>query len=288
MLPRTEHPTTSEVPKSSATGLGNVVVGTDFSEAAHRAVERAAALPFAPGGCVELVHVSSRSRAPDISDRLAAERDWLGERTATVRFSAITGSPAAALCDHARHTRAELVVLGRTGASRLRDRLLGTTAERVVRTGSTSALLVTRPAAGPYRRALVAVDFSESSRLALELTARVCDPSRGEILVVHAASLEAGKGTVRDRERIFADAHERLAMFLAAVPLPIHGRPLIVFGEPEHEILEIARKRDVDLIAVGSAGKGPLRRAVLGSVAEGVMAEAACDVLVARLPELRG
>jgi nucleotide-binding universal stress UspA family protein len=75
----------------------------------------------------------------------------------------------------AHHGRAELVVLGRHEEKERswRDRLLGTTAERVIRNGDVSVLVVAEPAKAPYRRPLVAVDMSQSSRLALQLALRL-------------------------------------------------------------------------------------------------------------------
>lgn len=48
------------------------------------------------------------------------------------------------------------------------------------------------------------------------------------------------------------------------------------------EILDLAEELGASLIALGSRGLGPLKRLVLGSVAEGVVYHASCPVLVAR------
>ncbi|HXV50076.1 MAG TPA: universal stress protein, partial [Candidatus Binatia bacterium] len=55
----------------------------------------------------------------------------------------------------------------------MKDLLLGTTAERVVRKGDRPVLVVKRAADAPYRRVVVGVDFSEDSRYALELALRL-------------------------------------------------------------------------------------------------------------------
>src|SRR4030066_2328266 len=59
------------------------------------------------------------------------------------------------------------------GRGELKDWLLGTTAERVVRKGDRPVLVVKRPPEGPYRHVLVAVDFSDTSHRALALAAHL-------------------------------------------------------------------------------------------------------------------
>lgn len=54
------------------------------------------------------------------------------------------------------------------------------------------------------------------------------------------------------------------------------------FGDPAECILALAREVDADLIAVGTHGKRGVERMVLGSVAEAVLRQAPCPVLVLR------
>jgi nucleotide-binding universal stress UspA family protein len=290
----------STVPSTSR-GLGNVLVATDFSAVARTAVARAAHLPFSAGGRLELIHVLPERRSATIADAEARERldevrDSLLPAVGgpAVVISVGHGQPAAVLCDRARHSRAELIVIGRHGTRSVEDMLIGTTAERVVRHGSTSTLIVMTPAGAPYRRPLVAVDLSESSRLALDLAARISRPPGDEIAVLHVVSSESDRdnpvihaSTLElRRELILGDAHRKLSAFLSTTNLPVRWRSAIQFGEPGSRILEAARQHGSDLIVVGSTGKGTLRRALLGSVAEIVMGAATCDVIVARLPEV--
>ncbi len=53
-------------------------------------------------------------------------------------------------------------------------------------------------------------------------------------------------------------------------------------GNPASEIVKAAKDWPADLIVIGSHGRGGLTRALMGSVAEGVMRQAPCPVLVAR------
>jgi nucleotide-binding universal stress UspA family protein len=53
-------------------------------------------------------------------------------------------------------------------------------------------------------------------------------------------------------------------------------------GDPAQQILEEARRREVDLVVVGSHGKRFAERILVGSVSSKVVAHAHCDVLVVR------
>ncbi len=54
----------------------------------------------------------------------------------------------------------------------------------------------------------------------------------------------------------------------------------VVAGRPHTEIANYATKHGIDLIVMGSAGRGGVRRALLGSVAERTLRSADCPVLV--------
>ncbi|MGH8874506.1 MAG: universal stress protein, partial [Acidimicrobiia bacterium] len=60
-------------------------------------------------------------------------------------------------------------------------------------------------------------------------------------------------------------------------------RPLVVEGPPVESLGEVVRRRSADLLTVASRGSSPSSMARLGSVAEGALAGAPCDVAIARV-----
>jgi nucleotide-binding universal stress UspA family protein len=80
---------------------------------------------------------------------------------------------------------------------------------------------------------------------------------------------------VRDGRRLLATFAERAPR----EPLPKQFLPA---GKPVEEIVRTAKDWGADLIVVGSHGRAGVQRALLGSVAEGVMRAAPCAVLVVR------
>lgn len=53
-----------------------------------------------------------------------------------------------------------------------------------------------------------------------------------------------------------------------------------IYGEAYTTILEVAERDNVDLIVIGNRGQSRIQRFFLGSVANRVIAEAKCPVLV--------
>lgn len=65
--------------------------------------------------------------------------------------------------------------------------------------------------------------------------------------------------------------------------IPVHH--VFLEGDPASEIVRYAVDAGVDLIVMGTHGRTGLERLLMGSVAEKVMREARCSVLVVKLPK---
>jgi nucleotide-binding universal stress UspA family protein len=64
----------------------------------------------------------------------------------------------------------------------------------------------------------------------------------------------------------------------AEVPL----ETLITYGDPADELIAFADREEIDVIVIGSSGKGFLKRKVLGSVSHKVLENAKCSVYIVR------
>lgn len=64
----------------------------------------------------------------------------------------------------------------------------------------------------------------------------------------------------------------------SGIPLEVK----VAYGEPADELLGFATREEVDVIVIGSTGKGFLKRKVLGSVSDKVVRNAKCSVYVVR------
>ena len=69
---------------------------------------------------------------------------------------------------------------------------------------------------------------------------------------------------------------------LAELPGFDPDQACLILGAPHHEIVELARRIDADLIVVGASEAGAIHRAFLGSTADRLVRKAPCPVLVVR------
>jgi nucleotide-binding universal stress UspA family protein len=289
--------------------LRRVLVATDFSAGAARAVARAARLPMGRGAALTILHVLPVGRTHDERTRLAAAaRRALavatrmarqrvrrsGQADIAIRPLLAAGHPVAEIVRSARRCGAELVVVGRHGERTFRDLLIGSTAERVIRRGDRPVLVVGRPARAPYRRPLVAIDVSASSPYGLQLARRVAGPGASlDVLHAHSVPLEGYMRRAGVSDEIMqayrAEYQRRAAValdkFLAdALDGNAGGRRVLRRGDARRVILRELQHEPVDLVVVGTHARPGVSHLLLGSVAEAVVRGAGCDVLVARAP----
>ena len=135
-----------------------------------------------------------------------------------------------------------------------------------------------------FHRILCPVDFSECSRHALDVAVELASSQGSAITVLHAIHpipytdpLMAGAIVFRpeDIERIDGDLRRFVSVYGGRVPI----ETCVVQGSAVVAILEEARDEPVDLIVMGTHGRGGFEAFMLGSVAERVVRRASCPVL---------
>jgi nucleotide-binding universal stress UspA family protein len=280
--------------------LERFLVATDLSSRAQKAVARAVQLAKEHGGILTVLHVlageagyetRTQQSASKIEKDLRRKVEALSpkkDRVTTVRV--VPGTPFVEIIRQGREEAADLILVGAHGENFIKDLLPGTTAEKIVRKGDRSVLVVKQGAQRSYRRALVAVDFSDHSRHALELALRLAPQAEFHALHVYSGFegmlRRAGikdSGIIRYQRQVAREARQQMEVFMRAIDRrrkPI--RKEVWNGQARREITTIARRLRADLVAVGTAGRTGVPYILLGSVAEHVMREAPCDVLVAR------
>jgi nucleotide-binding universal stress UspA family protein len=81
------------------------------------------------------------------------------------------------------------------------------------------------------------------------------------------------------------DARRRLATLLSdADQKKFRIRRDLKWGAPATEVEDYARREGIDLIVMGTHGRGTIANLVLGSVADKLLRNAPCPVLVVRPP----
>jgi nucleotide-binding universal stress UspA family protein len=57
---------------------------------------------------------------------------------------------------------------------------------------------------------------------------------------------------------------------------------IVEYGEPVDKLIEFAKREQVDVIVIGSSGKGFIQRRIKGSVSHRVATSAECSVYIVR------
>lgn len=285
--------------------LTRLMVATDFSMCADLALARALRLPVGDGASLTLFHASrpvpGRGAPGDMSlegrclSRMAgaARRRLRAREPVEVKEELRAGDVVQEASSAARRLDVELLIAGRPHLMRHHDvTQRGVTVRGLVRQVEAPLLVVSAHPARPYHRPLVAVDLSEDSRRALELTLRLCPPP-AKVTVLHVPEpctrpelWQAGMTSVEHwlvvRHEIESTARKAVSRFLA--PYREAGRECeicIRCSEPlEEALLAEAAEQSADLLALGMPA--PEGKAAPLELPERVAMRSPCDVLVAK------
>ena len=146
------------------------------------------------------------------------------------------------------------------------------------------------------KRILVATDFSEPSEAALAYGRELSRNFGSTLLVVHVVDDFLNRGAGSDgfvfsdptlQQEIEATARKRIESLLSDEDRAVIGARavVIVSNTPAYAIVDYARRANVELIVMGTHGRGAVAHLLMGSVAERVVRIAPCPVLTVRHPE---
>ena len=147
---------------------------------------------------------------------------------------------------------------------------------------------------------LVAVDFSPYSKQALCFAGQLAEKLKAQLLVLHvihdpaeAPGFYAPKGKKKKFLKSMEDAaEEMMEEFLLemrqaypdVVPLK-KAKPLLVVGTPVTRIVEVAEKKQVKMIIIGSHGRTGLAHLLVGSKVQRVVQLSPVPVTVVKNPQ---
>jgi nucleotide-binding universal stress UspA family protein len=136
------------------------------------------------------------------------------------------------------------------------------------------------------KKILVATDYSACGNAALKWSAALAREARAALMVVHVDErLPLYRSGVAYSGITEPGLPNLVKELLAVKPddcVPCEHR--LLMGDPAAEILQLALEENVDLIVLGTHGRTGARRLLLGSVAESVLRQAVCPVLVCKEP----
>jgi nucleotide-binding universal stress UspA family protein len=297
--------------ESPRKALRRILAASDLTEDSDRGLQAAAALARAVGAdlfvhhCVTqpvfpywegLVNEETRSRWID-GARMDLEwqvRRVLGDEFTPAALQVVVGEPARSITEHVREVGADLLVLGPHQPRAAFDDLIGTTADRLIRTTSIPCLVANRPVQPPLRRVLIPVDFSGPSDHAVASAMELLGSavfSRGEEgpeTVIEVMFVCAFAASYPRPLAVEPRLSEQVSGALARLP-PDHRVRILPriqnAAVPVDGIRRAAERMDAELIVIGTHGYGTLGRALIGSVASAVVRTIPYPVMIVPPPD---
>jgi len=143
------------------------------------------------------------------------------------------------------------------------------------------------------KKILVPIDFSPPSKNAFKYAVRFAEEFGGELTLLYVLEPESMTGFMAIPEATafvesdIVAAGKNLRSLIASVRNGKINRPhwKVRAGLPSHEIVEMAKEMDVDLIVIATHGYSGWKHFCIGSTAERVVRAAPCPVLVVREKE---
>lgn len=277
-----------------------IVAATDFSTGSHRALRRAGHVARFANARLTLLHVVDGSLDAPQAERECrdAERMLTEQIGAMPELSGVAcepmvtiGSIDESILHAAGALSASVIVMGMHRKPSLTDAFVGTVIERVVRAGQCPVLMVNvAPDLGHYRSVLAGLDMSDHSAHAVRVAQSLRLVHENNLTLVHAfVPLAKGKlyvaGAPQEQivEYVESERHQairELAAFLKQQGLDEPRWSSVVDeGEPFAVLQAIAVTTQSDLVVIGTHGRSPIVKAVLGSVAEQALSSLDTDVL---------
>jgi len=141
-----------------------------------------------------------------------------------------------------------------------------------------------------YTSIVVAFDESKYSKAALAEAAHWTKKHGGQVTLVHAVYFDKEEFVIlpSQMEKRFETGTQMCREALDAIQsgLGLNGsiKSFVCEGEAPDVILETAREKHADLIALGTYGRRGFQRLLMGSVTSQVVLDSPCDVLVVKDP----
>jgi nucleotide-binding universal stress UspA family protein len=297
--------------------IERILCPTDFSEFSDRALRRALALARWFDARLTVLHVIPNSAwAAGGGDSLALSADLLRAQRADaerqlsrslepllgegvpIEARIREGDPARAIRAEAEALAADLVVMGTHGRSGFERLLLGSVAEKLLRTAPCPVLTIGREqppavAGALFRRILCAADLTKASERTLSLGLSLAEENLAHVTFLHVVEGGALEETGPDRQRPTQDmapqphtladrAMEQLMRAAGSAGSFCEVSVRVETGSAWRQIVRVAEETHADVVVLGAHAHRGLGRLFLGSTANQVVRHAPCPVLTVR------
>jgi len=286
--------------------LKNLLVCTDGSEYSEGAVREAIRLAKTTGATLTALSVIDfnpefEALAPDLVDKMEADikkhlnevKEKAAKESVNVQaFTLLSTAPYMGIAREAEKVGADLIIMGRRGRTGLKRLLMGSVTKRVIGHAPCNVLVVPRGARIDCKKILCATDgsvYGDAAAAEAVMIAKRCGAELIFISVVHAETTspldivhsQMHHDRISKNEIAVAESGLKSARKFAERESVV-CECLVLAGRSYEVIVSTAGEKGADLIVVGSHGRTGVDRLLMGSVAERVVGNASCAVLVVK------
>jgi nucleotide-binding universal stress UspA family protein len=274
-----------------------IVFATDLSDASEAAIRSRTCLECLDNIGVEEIHlltvvpdnVSSGLPGMDVAtnakEALGTQREVFESFGFDVETHVARGTPHRRINGLAERIQADMIVIGSRGESPLKNRLIGSTARNVARTAVRPLLVERIEKRGGahevakehlFQNVLFATDFSENAERAFDFVPRLRGATQRATLL-HVRGREQ-----KDAALTAEEARERLAELADELErrMGIEVAVNVREGGVVDEILAEEERVGATTTLLGARGQSRLRRLLLGSTSESIVAQGRDNVLL--------
>lgn len=175
-----------------------------------------------------------------------------------------------------------LVITGPVRSGALGPAVVGSTIDRLLRRPATTLLMVNERVHRPYRRLLLASDFSDACAIALQRARALLPGAATTVLHGYGVPMLGLLDTTRDQAlaETRAQLREEGRAFLRQAGLDDSVELLVEYGDPARLVQQYVDSVGADLVVLGTHGRGAIHELVVGSVARRMLTTVQADMLV--------
>ena len=288
----------------------NILLADDGSDHARAAVALLGDLPLPLECLITVIRVFASTQAAEVTIleiAVAQTCALLINRGLQTKSELLLGSPAEKIVEYAEEHNPDLIVVGAKGLRATLGILLGGVAQQVVEYACCPVLVV-RATYDRLRRILLVTDGSPYSQQAVKYLGNfplpggvslqvmhvlppppfpvvVAEPPYSGLAMVESLPLPEEMAAQRAREEQAGQALlDHTVGALKKYGLP--ATTVLERGDAATEIIEYARKQQIDMIVTGSRGFSQFKSWLMGSVSRKLVHYSGCSVLVVREPQI--
>jgi nucleotide-binding universal stress UspA family protein len=195
------------------------------------------------------------------------------------------GEPHERIVDLAEAENCDLIITARTGKGSVKRALVGSVAARVIGYSHIDVLVVPTQAEVGWKSILLATDGSKYSAAAVARAIDFAASYGGSLKALQVIDVPAEfyAETRTPIDEMIQKAKVNVQRIRQdAATAGVNAEAMVREGDSAEVIIKLAAEEEIQTVVIGSHGRTGLRRLLMGSVAEKVVGNAPCPVLVVK------